>query len=114
MSVFHKGAKTAFRVAKRLKLIHNAVFKSVYDNGMDDKVVTNITCEVIKERFTQDDIRGLIFRDKIQPSDIKIFVLGSKIAAIDTDDVFEIAGIEYTVFGCEVDAAGAVWTVGIR
>lgn len=114
MSVFHKGAKTAFRIAKKLGVVHKANFKSVNDNGFDDPVVENVPVEVIKERFTQDDIRGLMFRDKIQPSDIKLYVLGTKVSEIDTNDVFEINGIDYTVFGCELDAAGAVWTVGVR
>ena len=114
MSIFHRAARTVFRVAKRLKTVHNAIFRSVFDNGMDDPIIIDTPVEIIKERFTQDDIRGLIFRDKIQPSDIKILVLGAKVAKIDTDDVFEIDDIEYTVFGCELDAAGAVWTVGVR
>ena len=114
MSVFHKGAKTAFRIAKKLGVVHNAVFKSINDNGFDDPVVVSVPVEVIKERFNQDDIRGLMFRDKIQPSDIKLYVLGTKVSEIDTNDIFEISGIDYTVFGCELDAAGAVWTVGVR
>lgn len=114
MSIFHRAAKTAFRVAKKLGLIHSAIFRSVSDNGMDDAVVSDVGVEVIKERFNQDDIRGLMFRDKIQPSDIKLLIQGIKISEINTDDIFIIGGVEYTVFGCEVDAAGAVWTVGVR
>jgi hypothetical protein len=114
MSIFHKAAKTAFRVAKRLGLVHNAIFKSVYDNGLDEPIIKEIPAEVIKERFTIDDIRGLIFRDKIQPTDIKLYVLGAKVSDVDTDDIFIIDNIEYTVFGCEIDAAKAMWVVGVR
>lgn len=114
MSIFHKAAKTAFRVAKRLGLMHNVVFKSVYDNGLDEPVIKEIAAEAIKERFTMDDFRGLIFRDKIQPTDIKLYVLGAKVPDIDTDDIFTIDNIDYTVFGCEIDAAKAMWTVGVR
>lgn len=114
MSVFHKAAKIAFKVAKKLELIHKSEFKSVFDNGMDEPTVTVIPADVIKERFTMDDFRGLIFRDKIQPTDIKLYVLGRNVPDIDTDDIFIIDDIEYTVFGCEIDAAKAMWTVGIR
>jgi len=114
MSVFINGAATAFRVAKRLGLVHSATFNRIVDNGMDEPVVTNITVDVIKERFTQDDIRGLIFRDKIQPSDIKLLTQGVKIGDVDTNDKFTINSIEYTVYGCEIDAAGALWTIGVR
>lgn len=115
MTIFKKAANVAFRVAKKLGVVHYATFKSVFDNGMDDASVTLIEkVEVIKERFTQDDIRGLMFRDKIQPSDIKLLVRGRDVSDIDTDDVFIIDEVEYTVFGCELDAAGAVWTVGVR
>lgn len=114
MSIFHKAAKTAFKVAKKLDLVHKATFKSVFDNGLDEPVITEIAAEVIKERFTMDDIRGLIFRDKIQPTDIKLYVLGKNVPDVDTDDIFVIDGIDYTVFGCEIDAAKAMWTVGVR
>lgn len=113
-SIFHKTAKIAFKVAKKLDLIHQAIFKSIYDDGFDDPVITESNVEVIKERFTQDDIRGLMFRDKIQPSDIKLYVLGTKVPKVDTDDIFKIDSVEYTVFGCELDGAGAMWTVGVR
>lgn len=114
MSVFHNAARTAFRVAKKLGVLYKATFKSIVDNGIDDPVTTEIPVEVIREKFEERDIRGLIFRDKIQPSDIKLLVLGAKISEIDTNDVFNINGIDYTVFGCELDPAGAVWTVGVR
>ncbi|GAG26906.1 unnamed protein product, partial [marine sediment metagenome] len=29
-------------------------------------------------------------------------------------DIFEIDGVDYTVFGCEIDAAKAMWVVGVR
>lgn len=114
MSVFHKAAKTAFKVAKKLDLTHIAIFKTVFDNGIDEPVINTKKIEVIKERFTMDDIRGLKFRDEIQPTDIKLYVLGNKAGDVDTNDIFEIDGIDYTVFGCEIDAAKAMWIVGVR
>lgn len=113
-NIFTKAAKSAFKIAKGLGVVINVNFKSVYDDGFDDVITTTTTVEAIRESFSQEDVRGLIFRDKIQPTDIKLMILGSKVSNIDTDDVIEIDGIDYTVFGCEIDSAGAVWTVGVR
>lgn len=113
-NIFNNAAKIAFNVAGKLKLLKSATFKSIVDNGIDDPTYTSTIVDVIREDFTQEDIRGLIFRDKIQPTDVKLLVLGSKISAIDMDDTFTVDGIEYTVFGSQLDAAGAVWTVGVR
>ena len=113
-NIFNKAAKIAFSVAGRLGVLKSAVFKSITDNGIDDPTSTSLTVDVIREDFTQEDIRGLIFRDKIQPTDAKLLVLGSLISSIDMNDTFTIDGIEYTVFGYQLDAANAVWTVGVR
>lgn len=114
MSIFKNAAKTAFNVAKKLSVTSVASFKSVYDNGMDAPIITTKDVEIIKEKFSIDDDRGLTFGDKIQPADIKIYVLGDNIKKISTNDIFMIDGDEYTVFGCEIDAANAVWTCGVR
>lgn len=114
MSIFNKAAKTVFNVARRLSVTSIAGFKSVYDNGMDDPVITTKDVEIIKEKFSLDDNRGLTFGDKIQPADIKLYVLGNNIEKINTNDIFTIDNIEHTVFGCEIDAANAVWTCGVR
>lgn len=114
MSIFKNAAKTAFNVARKLSVTKTAIFKSVYDNGMDDPVSTTKDVEIIREKFSLDDGRGLTFGDKIQPSDIKLYVLGDNIEKISTNDVFIIEDIEYVVFGCEIDAANAVWTCGVR
>lgn len=114
MSIFKNAAKTAFNISRKLSVTSAAVFKSVYDNGMDAATVTVKDVEIIKEKFSIDDNRGLTFGDKIQPADIKLYVLGDNIKKISTNDVFMIDGDEYTVFGCEIDAANAVWTCGVR
>jgi hypothetical protein len=114
MSIFKNAAKTAFNVARKLSVTSIANFKSVYDNGMDDPVITTKDVEIIKEKFSIDDDRGLTFGDKIQPADIKLYVLGDNIEKIGTNDTFTINSIEYTVFGCEIDAANAVWICGVR
>lgn len=114
MSIFKNAAKTAFNVARKLSVTSVANFKSVYDNGMDTPTITAKDVEIIKEKFSMDDNRGLAFGDKIQPADIKLYVLGENIEKISTNDIFTIDNIEYTVFGCEIDAANAVWTCGVR
>lgn len=115
MSIFNKAAKIAFKVAKKLDLIKIVDFKSVYDNGIDDSVTTVVSdIDAIREDFTQDDIRGLIFRDKIQPTDIKLLIKGADISNVTTSDFFIIDGEEFSVFGCSTDAANAVWTIGVR
>lgn len=114
MNIFQKGAKTAFKVAKKLGVVKTATFKSVYNNGFESTETIIENLDVIREGFTQDDIRGLMFRDKIQPTDIKLIVLGTKIEKIDTDDIFTIESVDYTVFGCTIDAANAAWIVGVR
>lgn len=114
MSVFGKAAKTAFKVAKKLGVVHSAFFKTVFDNGIDDPIITQKTVEIIKEKFSVDDIRTLTFRNEIQPTDIKIYALGELVQSIGTNDIFVIDGIEYTVFGSEIDAAKAMWICGVR
>lgn len=114
MNIFQKGAKTAFKIAKKLGTVKTATFKSISNNGFESSETTTEGLDVIREGFTQDDIRGLIFRDKIQPTDIKLIVLGSKVEKVDTDDIFTIEDIDYTVFGCTIDAANAAWIIGVR
>lgn len=114
MSIFKKAAKTAFKVAEKLKVVHSATFKTINDNGIDEPIEVEKNVEIIKENFSLEDIRGLRFRDKIQPTDIKLYVLGESVQNIDTNDIFVINGIEYTVFGCEIDAANAMWICGVR
>lgn len=114
MNIFQKGAITAFKVAKKLGVVKTATFKSIYNDGFESTETLTTNVQVIREDFTQDDIRGLIFRDKIQPTDIKLIALGTKIEKIDTDDIFTIEDVDYTVFGCTIDAANAAWIVGVR
>lgn len=114
MSIFKNAAKTAFNVARKLSVTSIANFSTIYDNGMDDPVITSKDVEIIKEKFSLDDNRGLTFGDKIQPADIKLYVPGDNIEKISTNDIFIIDDIEHTVFGCEIDAANAVWTCGVR
>ena len=117
MNKLQRLARIPFNVAARLGVTYTVTYKSVTDNGIDDPVIVQKTIKkVVRESFTQDDIRGLIFRDKIQPTDIKLLVLGEQIGSIkiNTSDVFIIEDIEYTVFGCQLDPASAVWTIGVR
>lgn len=111
-NIFKKAAKIAFKVAGDVKI--RATITSVSDNGIDDPVTTSVTVDAIREEFSQDDFRGLIFRDLIQPYDLKLIILFSAISHIDTNDKVIIDGLEYSVFGVEKDAADATWTIGIR
>ena len=111
-NIFKKAADIAFKVAGDVKI--SVVIKTVIDDGMTDPIISLNTVDAIREEFTQDDFRGLIFRDLIQPYDLKLIMLCKDVNSIDTNDKIYIDDLEYTVFGATKDPADATWIVGIR
>jgi len=111
-TIFKKAADIAFKVAGDVKI--TATIKTVIDDGMSDPIFNLKTVNAIREEFTQDDFRGLIFRDLIQPYDLKLIMLCKDVNTIDTNDKILIDNLEYSVFGVTKDPADATWIVGIR
>jgi len=111
-NVFKKAADIAFKVAENVKV--NAIFTSITDNGFEDPVIAQVTVEAIRMEFVADDYRALSFRELIQPYDLKLLIKCDDLSNIDSNDKLTIDGIEYSIIGCEKDAADAVWTIGIR
>lgn len=111
-SIFKKAADIAFKVAGDVKI--PVTIKTIIDDGFTEPFVNLKTVNAIREEFTQDDFRGLIFRDLIQPYDLKLIILFKDIISIDTNDKIYIDGLEYSVFGVTKDPADATWIVGIR
>lgn len=111
-STMKKAAKIAFKIAGDIKI--DVTFKNIVDDGMTEPIITETSTKAIRESFDSLEIRGLIFRDEIQPYDIKLIVLCDELPTIDTNDKVIINNIEYSVFGCQKDPANATWTIGIR
>lgn len=111
-SIFQKAADIAFKVLGDVKI--PVTIKTIYDDGISVPIITLKTVNAIREEFKQDDFRGLIFRDLIQPYDMKLIILCKDINNIDTNDTIYVDSLEYSVFGVTKDAADTIWIVGVR
>jgi len=111
-SLIYKAAKTAFKVAGDLKT--QVTFRDVIDNGMDDPSLNDLTVDAIMSQFTAVDIRGLMFRDRIQPEDVQLLIIDPRVVKIDMNDKILIGSVEYSVFGYQQDPSKTMWTVGVR
>jgi len=109
--IFKKAADIVFKVAGDLKVAITIL--SINDNGIDEPTTETINTYAIVEKNISESIQNLSFGKLFQPDNILIYIVARNLPPLDTNDKIIMNGIEYSIFGVDIDTANAVYTIGL-
>ena len=111
-NVFRKAAKTVFTVFKSLQAV-GALYVEKVNNGFDPPSESTFDAIVIFDSWEEED--AVLFKEKIQPTDIKGLLQGEGfLGTMKSGNAIRYDGRDTTIVEYVVDPAKALYTLLLR